>query len=364
MPDFSLPRLDLNAVATVAAAATSGATTISITPNSVLPTTGVYPIGLMIGGERITVASASISGANLVLAGCTRAVNGIVKAHVVGEAVTLANPYRLTLGNPRHPYLGGLAATPPVTGGGTFPTTTYFEDFATLGAYTVLNSSDWAVYNSVGNAGFGLRRPSQVNVETDGTETSNGKVLAITAQNVGGVHYSGGLQLYGQPRTYGQYELSVRCDDDATSDPGGPGVTSGVIICWPASNQWPRDGELDWWETYDHRDTRTPVQTNVHRLNPAAPGPTYTSADDELAVSLQWAGVDQSAWHKIVCSWSPTQLFIEIDNTGQQLITSDPANIPDWPMNLTIQLDAWSNTPPVTPVKLRVGYVLIRDYVP
>lgn len=169
------------------------------------------------------------------------------------------------------------------------------------------------------------------------------------------VHYSGGVKLK-RPLTYGQYEIRVRVSDDASE------VTSGVVLLWPESQQWPRDGEIDWWETFNHRATRTPVQTYVHRLNPAsaAAGPPYDASDDQTIVGIEHAGVDQSAWHKIVCTWGPEELSISIDDGTAVLITDDPANIPDWDMELTLQLDAWSATPPSTPITMDVDYLLLR----
>jgi hypothetical protein len=77
-----------------------------------MTTSGIYPIDVVIGGERITVASAAPSGGNLVLSGCTRHVNGIVKTHGAGEVVTLANPFRPTLGNAQG--VTGRIVYPPV----------------------------------------------------------------------------------------------------------------------------------------------------------------------------------------------------------------------------------------------------------
>ncbi len=234
---------------------------------------------------------------------------------------------------------------------GTYTSVVYYEDFTTLGASTtagVLNPL-WDVYNSVGNAGFGFRRPAQVSVVSEATAwTPN--VLQIVAQNVGGQHHSGGLQL-NYPLTYGQYELRVRVADDASA------VTSGVVLLWPADNNWPAGGEIDWWESFDNRTTRTPVKSFVHRANPVG-------GADELVVEHAHTGVDQSDWHKIVCNWAPDELAISIDDGPFVPLTTDPANIPDWPMQLAIQLDAWSNTPPAAPVVMQVDYVVIRAWEP
>ena len=155
----------------------------------------------------------------------------------------------------------------------------------------------------------------------------------------------------------------------------GAGVTSGVVIFWPTANPvrfplttdpegpWPSGGELDFWETFDNRDTRTPTKSYIHQRNPAAT-PPFTSADDQTIVEVSHTGVDQSDWHKIVCSWTPDSVYIEIDNGDPVVITDNPNLIPKWDMELTIQLDAWSDTPPDQTINMEVDYVLLRDWVP
>lgn len=236
------------------------------------------------------------------------------------------------------------------------PDAIYFNEFPTTGPAATVLGGEWENYDSPGNAGFGVRSPGQIQVVAEPTSTSGGNVLRITAQNVGGVHYSGGLKLL-LPQTYGQYEMRVRVDVDPTE------VTSGVVLMWPQSNEWPRDGELNWWETFDFRDTRTPVKSYVHRLRAGAV-PPYDASDDELVVEVAHAGVDQSVWHKIVGTWTPEAITLSIDNGPEVLITDVRDFIPSVPMELTIQLDAWSDTPPASPITMDVDYVLVREWVP
>ncbi|MEM9134274.1 MAG: glycoside hydrolase family 16 protein [Actinomycetota bacterium] len=274
------------------------------------------------------------------------------------------------------------------------PTALYFNQFDDLGLAASVLGAEWEIYDAnPGNAGNGVRAPGQVEVVAEASSTSgNGQVLRITAEEgAGGVHLHGGVKLL-IPRTYMQAELRVRCSDDATvtipPDPDGPGVTSGVVIFWPTADpvrfpdsnnttgtegEWPAGGELDFWESFDDRDTRTPVRSFIHRLNPAATPPYDPATDDEVVVNLQHyntpgdagsGGIDQSDWHKIVCSWTPDEVYIEIDNGPKRVITSDPASIPDWDMELTLQLDAWSDTAPSSPVTMDIDYVLLRSWVP
>lgn len=99
MPDLSLLRLGFNATVTLGDYITPSATSVPITPNTALPTSAIFPIGIVVGGEQIVANGATVSGANLVLTGCLRSVNGVVKEHFVGDSVVLTNPFRLTYGN-------------------------------------------------------------------------------------------------------------------------------------------------------------------------------------------------------------------------------------------------------------------------
>ena len=269
----------------------------------------------------------------------------------------------------------------------TWGPTSFFDGFDTLGNGPVaLSSADYELYDGPGNAGYGVRTPDNINVVADAESTSgNGQVLELTATNDGGTHDHAGLKIL-RPATYFQFETRVAVDDDATvgaDGPGGPGVTSGVVLFWPTENEelfpaadnpegvWPAGGELDFWESFDDRDTRTPVRSFVHRLNPAAT-PPYVAADDEVVANVPHysvegdsgsGGIDQSSWHKIVCSWTPDGVFVSIDDGPDRVITTDPASIPSWDMEPTLQLDAWSNTPPDSTVRMRVDYVLIRPYL-
>ncbi|MEQ1675087.1 MAG: glycoside hydrolase family 16 protein [Chitinophagaceae bacterium] len=239
------------------------------------------------------------------------------------------------------------------------PSAIYAEGFNyTAGPASAISAitNVWSLYDSVGNAGNGFRKPAQITIANEATAPSgDGKVLRITSQNVSGQHWSGGMQL-NIPMSYGQVELRVRVSGDSTA--GTPtGVTSGVVLFWPQSNIWPNGGEIDWWESYDHRDTRVPAETNIH-WNPSNP------SVDLLAVQHLHTGISQIQWHKVVGSWTPDRVWMNIDDGPDVLITDDPLNIPNQAMQLAIQLDAWSSTPPTSPVTMDVDYIILRSWVP
>ena len=196
--------------------------------------------------------------------------------------------------------------------------------------------ADWEIYDSPGHAGLGWRRPSAITIEPH-PEAEGGSVLTITARmgtddEEAGQIVSGGLALL-RPKTYGTYTFRMRVDPDPAR------VTSGVAILWPWSNRWPEDGELDMVETWVNRDTRAPVETNIHYLDPFAQ-PPFEVADDRLW-SIVHSGLDGSQWHTYRFDWRADRLTMAIDDGPARVVTDDPLHIPDWPMVPTFQLDAF-----------------------
>jgi enoyl reductase-like protein len=83
--------------ATLTVTASANATTLQMTGDwslSFPPET--FPFDLLVNGERVTVTNGTTSGPDYVWT-VTRAINGIHKIHNIGEAVTMAEPFRLAL---------------------------------------------------------------------------------------------------------------------------------------------------------------------------------------------------------------------------------------------------------------------------
>src|SRR5258706_10280388 len=94
---------------------------------------------------------------------------------------------------------------------------------------TRLNTASWSPYNSAGNAGHGLRRRSALSLDGHGH-------LVITAHMINGRIVSGGMSNR-LNQTYGLFEFRVRTDPDTT------GIMSGMVLTWPQSGRWAKDGE-------------------------------------------------------------------------------------------------------------------------
>ncbi|MFV0407946.1 MAG: hypothetical protein ACK5LN_14185 [Propioniciclava sp.] len=203
----------------------------------------------------------------------------------------------------------------------------------------------WSPYNSAGNAGYGLRRDSAIQV-VDGK-------LVITAQNNGdGVLVSGGMD-HELAQTYGRYTVRVRTDADPNM------ATSGVIITWPESGDQPRDGETNIYETGWGDPTRSPFYSYVHEPFQDTSKPTQQAWIPHYA--------DGTQWQTMTMEWTPAGIRIVREGPdGAQEETfvserSDDDVIPDVAHRLTVQLDAWKNSSPGT-VRMEVDYIEIYDY--
>jgi Glycosyl hydrolases family 16 len=196
---------------------------------------------------------------------------------------------------------------------------------------TTVNTADWRVYDSAGNAGNGLRRPSAVALDGAGH-------LVITARTVDGQVVSGGMaNRLGM--TYGRFVFRVRTDSDPT------GTMSGVVLTWPDSERWPENGEEDIYETGPAAGTRYPFHSYVHY-----------GADNRQYRFTHLA--DGAQWHTMEMDWRPGAIRFYRDGSLAGIVT-DPAAIPHVPHHLDVQLDAYANTTLPAPVRLYVDYVRI-----
>ena len=220
---------------------------------------------------------------------------------------------------------------------------------------------DWVAYDSIGHAGWGLRRPSAVDVVVSPSAFGGG-LLTITADMGRGPEadrlVSGGVKLL-KPQTYGRYTVRLRADPDPDQ------VTSMVALLWPRSNQWPRDGEINIVETLDFRTTREPVESTLHWLDPDASEPF--DGDDDDKSQFVHPGISGVDWHTYVLEWRPDLVSVSIDGAEPLVMSTDPAEIADWDMEPTLQLDAFD--PPDEPgrqptvgasVTMYIDYLLIQ----
>ena len=194
---------------------------------------------------------------------------------------------------------------------------------------TEVNTSNWSIYYSPGHAGNGLRRPEAFLV-SDG-------LLVVTAHMIGNNIVSGGMA-HKMNYKYGKFEFKVRTEQDSSD------ATSGVVLTWPQSENWPMDGENDMYETGTDA-TRKQFHTFIH----------YGTAAN---TQYHFAHVaDATQWHIIAMEWEEKELQMYRDN---QLVWTlrDVIAIPDVPHHLCIQLDAFRKSMTGI-VKMHVDWVKI-----
>lgn len=197
-------------------------------------------------------------------------------------------------------------------------------------------SSAWSVYNSTGNSGFGLRRPSAVSV--------SGGSLNISASMVNNTLVAGGVS-HNFSQKYGRYEFRVRTDKDLSAS------TSGIVLTWPTSGVHPRDGENNIYETLSTPGDRHEFYSFIHK-------PFGTVHDQDYTVHA----ADASQWHTMAMEWGPGKLVLYRDGQAVKTIVESSADlIPDNPHFLAIQLDAWKASVP-TAVWMQVDYVKVWSY--
>ena len=214
-----------------------------------------------------------------------------------------------------------------------------FEDDFNTG--TSPNTAHWAMYNSPGHAGNGLRRPSAYTIE-DGN-------LVVTAKMVDGQIVSGGMA-HKRNYLYGKFEFRVKTEKDPSS------ATSGVVLTWPQSEHWPKDGELDFYETGTGA-SRRPVHTFLHfgELKSPELDPENPNNYNDNNLNHKTYDIDGSEWHTWVAEWTYGKVVIYIDGVESYVCTN---NIVANPHHLSIQLDAFKKTMG-DPVKMYVDYVKI-----
>ena len=141
---------------------------------------------------------------------------------------------------------------------------------------------------------------------------------------------------------YGRYAMRFRADSLV-------GYKAAYLL-WPQSEQWPRDGEIDFPEgDYD----RT-ISAFMHRQ-----GATSGSDQDAFSTSATFG-----PWHTAVIEWTPTRCEFFLDGAS---IGAATARIPNTPMRLQIQSETRIiSTPPPTSTDghVLIDWVAVWAYVP
>jgi beta-glucanase (GH16 family) len=159
--------------------------------------------------------------------------------------------------------------------------------------FTVLDSRRWYPYDSP------TKQPRR---SPDLVRVRSGELQLIGSVNAAGQEVGSGLgDRLGQK--YGRWEARFRVDRGA-----GYGA---VILLWPTTNTWPKDGEIDLIEI--------PKPERVHGINVVHNGPHNSSRAHGVAA-------DFTQWHTVAVDWLPDRLVYWLD--GKMTWTVDRSTRP------------------------------------
>lgn len=205
--------------------------------------------------------------------------------------------------------------------------TTFTDNFTNL--------KNWGLYDSPGQDGAGLRRPSQIHV--------SGGILTITGSADG---TTGGMQLNGHDQQYGTFSVRMR-------SPKGTGAYHPVVLLWgvgSGSGVNAPTGEIDLVEAWN-RPNRDKNDFTLH----------YGDGSQMVGGSTS---VDMTVWHTYNVSWTKTGIWTWIDDQPAYFTTTDKAKFPQNKMQLCIQLDWFPHEGfKPGPASMQVDWVKITPWI-
>lgn len=136
-------------------------------------------------------------------------------------------------------------------------------------------------------------------------------------------------------RTYGRYEVRFRADPV-------PGYKTAFLL-WPRSEQWPRDGEID----FPEGSLNGTINGFVHYQG-------ATSGNEQAAFSTNST---YTSWHTATIEWLPTSVTFLLDG---KVVGTTKSRIPNTPMHWVLQTE--TNLGGTQPKSGDTGYVFI-DWV-
>ena len=169
--------------------------------------------------------------------------------------------------------------------------------------YGLPDPAKWNVYDSAGHAGNGWRRPDQADV--------NGAHLVIDGSESG---VTAGMGALFDRQKYGRWETRAKGSGDNEYHMVG--------ILWPDSENWPCDGEVDYFETTGDWNI---IKFFLH----------YSCANSQVSAEK---ALDLSQFHNYAVDWQPGLMVGYVDGV-EWFRTTDPAHMPPGPMHQTLQLD-------------------------
>lgn len=195
--------------------------------------------------------------------------------------------------------LAPLTGTPPAEPGAGW-TLAYEDQFNG----SQLNPGVWDAFQ-------GISGHSKVRWVKDNVTVANG-VVTLTVDTPANEAGAISTQTSDLVQPYGKYEVRARIDE-------GKGVGLAMLL-WPQSQQWPRDGEIDFAEM--------PRRDRVHFTN------HYEENGHQYETDSMWLDVTQ--WHTYGVEWTPGSISFLVDGVVRKVMTE---HIPSGPMFLAMQTE-------------------------
>ncbi|OLL74321.1 hypothetical protein Ae168Ps1_2710c [Pseudonocardia sp. Ae168_Ps1] len=159
----------------------------------------------------------------------------------------------------------------------------------------------WNMYDGPGN---GVRSPDAASV-SDGILTINGSGDGTTAG-----------MAWGDAQKYGRWEVRMKA-------PKGSPSYNALALLWPAAENFPVGGEVDFAEIMD--SDRKKVEMFLH----------YGEDNSQVHGEVE---VDATEWHNYAVEWTPDSITTFLDGE-EWWKTTDTSILPPGPMHLCLQLD-------------------------
>lgn len=205
-----------------------------------------------------------------------------------------------------------------------------------------LNDQEWIIYdNSWSDNPEHMRRVEAVEVK-DGILN-----LIVDKHPTDPNRYMTGGIAHKKNYLYGKFEFRVKMEHDPTAS------TSGVCLTWPESEQWPKDGEADIFETEYETDF---WNTWIHY------GTKDSSGKWQDSKYQKTHHIDKTQWNVVAMEWSPEYIKIYI-NGNLAWTLKDPDAIAKVPHHMCFQVEKDLNKASANPVKLYVDWVKIYSRV-
>ena len=192
----------------------------------------------------------------------------------------------------------------------------FFDDFDGTGPAEGYNTAWWGQTSSAGHGGIGYRRPETISrrdgILVCGTYRSPSYGDAILSSHM--YHRKNYL--------HARFEFRVKVDLDPS------GCVGGVVLTWPHNEGlWPRDGEMDMYETFGNSPN---ALTFIHYGLPNGSGGW---SDNQVSMRHP---IIRDEWHTMAVDWTAEELRIYRDNSLVWTIT-DKKVIPSVPHYFVIQ---------------------------